>query len=260
MTIYLDGVLLLNFFFDFILLLSVSILLKRNIKTINLVLGGIIGSLSTFLLFVSINSIELFLFKIIISILMIITTFGYKNIKYTIKNIIYFYFISIMLGGFLYIINNSFDYNNGLIIYNNGISLNIIVIVIITPILLYINIRNIHAIKNKYNLYYNISIYINNNVINAVAYLDTGNTLVSPYSNKPVILLRNKSPVFSNLMYSLIPYNTIEKQGFIKGYKPDKVCVEGMGEYFKVVIGLVDTDICMDGVDCILNIKLLEGK
>lgn len=256
MTIYLDGVFILNFFFDFILLLSVSIILKRNIKIKYLILGSIVGSLSIFMLFLSINKFELIIYKIIISILMIITSFGYKDIKYTIKNTIYLYLLSIILGGFLYMINNSFDYHNGLIFYNEGISINIIFIIFVTPILLYINIKNIHNIK-KYNLYYKVSIYIGDILIKTTGYLDTGNTLVSPYSNRPVILLKNKSPVFENLKYNLIPYNTIDNIGYIKSYKPDKVLING-NEYTKVMIGLIDHDIGFDGVDCILNNKLLE--
>ncbi len=247
----------MNFFFDFILLLSVSILLKRNIKIKYLLLGSLIGSISMFMLFLSINRFELIIFKIIVSILMIITSFGYNNIKYTIKNIIYLYLLSIILGGFLYMINNSFDYHNGLVLYNEGISINIIFIIIVTPILLYINIKNIH-ISKKYNLYYRVLIYINNNVIETTAYLDTGNNLVSPYTFRPVILLKNKSPVFDDLKYTIIPYNTIDNVGYIKGYKPDKVYIEGIGECYKVIVGLIDMDICMDGVDCILNTKILE--
>ena len=154
-------------------------------------------------------------------------------------------------------INNSFDYHNGLVFYSDGISINLIFIIIMTPILLFINIRNINSIK-KYNFYYKVSIYIGNTLINTTGYLDTGNTLVSLYSNKPVILLRNKSPVFDKLRYSIIPYNTIDNNGYIKCYKPDKVYIEGIGEV-KVAIGLIDKEISIDGVDCILNNKLLEG-
>ena len=154
-------------------------------------------------------------------------------------------------------INNSFDYHNGLVFYNDGISVNVIFIVIITPILLFTNIKNIHNLK-KYNLYYKVTIYIGGTLIDAIGYLDTGNTLVSPYSNRPVILLRNKSPVFKKLKYNLIPYKTIDNDSYIKGYKPDKVLIEGIGEYTKVVVGLIDYDIGIDGIDCILNNNLME--
>ena len=260
MIIYIDVVFILNLFFDFILLLGVSILLKRNVKILNIFLGSIIGSLSLFLLFLESINIIFFIYKFVISILMTITCFGYRNIKYTIKNIIYLYFISIFLGGFLYLINNSFNFHNGLVFYNKGLSINVILIIVLTPILLFIYIHNLKSIKNNYNNYYKVIIYIGNNSISVTGYLDTGNKLVSPYSNKPVIILHNKSPVFDNMDYVLIPYNTIDNFGFIKCYKPDKVYIEGVGDRYSLLVGVTQNIINIDGVECILNTKILEEK
>ena len=85
MKIYLDKVFFLNFAFDFILLLTVSILLRRNVKIKKIMLGALIGGLSIFVLFIRVNSFELFLIKLLISIFMILISFGYKSIKYTCK-------------------------------------------------------------------------------------------------------------------------------------------------------------------------------
>ncbi|MEG0826566.1 MAG: sigma-E processing peptidase SpoIIGA, partial [Bacilli bacterium] len=124
MKIYLDLVLLLNFSFDFILLLSVSIILRRNANINRLLIGSFLGSLSILFLFIHINSFTLFIFKIIISVLMIITTFNYKNIRYFLKNFVFLYMSSIILGGFLYFLNINFAYKqNGLVFYHNGISI-----------------------------------------------------------------------------------------------------------------------------------------
>ena len=91
MKIYLDLVILLNFFLDFLLLTSVSLILKRNVRIYKLLLGAFTGGVSILFLFISISSFTLFLIKIIISVLMCLTSFGYKNIKYTFNNIIYLY-------------------------------------------------------------------------------------------------------------------------------------------------------------------------
>lgn len=258
MKIYIDVVLFLNFFFDFLLLLGVSLMLKRRGKLYKILLGALIGSLSTFLLFTTISSFKLFLFKMIISILMCITAFDYKNIKYTLKNIIYLYIISIFLGGFLYIINNQLAYKqNGLIFFHNGLSINVILIIILTPLIIYFYIKQSKNLKNNYNNYYLLDIYINNKIIHTTSYLDTGNKLVDPYTFKPVILLCNKDPVFNNLKYILIPYHTISDTGFIKGYKVDKIYIEGVGYKKNVIVALVDK-LNIDGVESILNTKILE--
>ena len=110
MTIYVDGLLFLNFFFDFLLLLSVSIILKRNVSIFRVIIGAFIGSLTILILFFKITSFELFLIKVYLSIIMCLVSFGYKDLKYTLKNILFLYLVSIILGGFLYMINIEFGY------------------------------------------------------------------------------------------------------------------------------------------------------
>ena len=102
LKLYLDVIMIINFFFDFLLLLGVSLLLKRRTKLNRIILSSFFGGLSIIFLFLKINSIELFIFKILISIIMILIAFGYKNIKYTLINLLYLYIISIFLGGGLY--------------------------------------------------------------------------------------------------------------------------------------------------------------
>ena len=63
MKIYVDLILLLNFFLDFILLMGVNLSLKRNISILRVMLSSFIGSLSVLLLFFNLNSISLFLIK-----------------------------------------------------------------------------------------------------------------------------------------------------------------------------------------------------
>ena len=112
MKIYLDVVLFINFFFDFLLLFGVDRILKRNTKLKRIIFGSIVGSLSILFLFIPCSSFILFIGKIIISIFMIIITFSYHNIKYFIRNFITLYVVSIFLGGVLYFINDSFSYKN----------------------------------------------------------------------------------------------------------------------------------------------------
>src|SRR5574344_676944 len=102
MKVYIYAVFLLNFIVDLLILITTSYILKRNIKSSRFILGGLIGSLTTFLLFFKINYIELFILKFFGCFLMTIATFSYRNIRYTLKNIIYIYIVSIILGGALY--------------------------------------------------------------------------------------------------------------------------------------------------------------
>ena len=79
---YIEILFLFNFFLDFLILMTTSILLKRNAKIFNLLVGAFIGSLSIIILFLNINSIQLLILKVYLSILMNLFTFYYKNFKY----------------------------------------------------------------------------------------------------------------------------------------------------------------------------------
>lgn len=258
MKVYIDLILVTNFLFDFIILISSSIILKRNTKIIRIVFGALFGSLTMLSLFIRFNTISLFFFKLFVSIIMIFITFGYKNYKYFLKNLYYLYMVSIILGGILYFVNIQFSYkNNGLLFVINGFSLNIVVGIILSIIILYKYIKNIKLLKTNYNKYYKINIYLKNGkVFTFNAFLDTGNKLVDPYKKWPIIIV-NEDKIKTEDKILLVPYHTVNNEGLLKCIKPSKVYIEDIGYKNKVFIGL--SNINIDGVDCILNERLLEG-
>ena len=257
MKIYLDLIMIINFFFDFILLTSVSLILKRKTKLNRIIFSSFFGGISILFLFVKLNSIELFLFKIIISIIMILISFGYKNIKFTIINFIYLYIISIFLGGGLYFFNIQFSYkHNGIIFYHNGLSINIILIIIMTPIVLILYFFNYKNIKNNYSNYFNTRIYINNNYIDCIGYMDTGNNLIDPITKKKVIFIDKRKIIFDIDKFRYIPLKTVSGNDMIKCIKINKVVVDNK-EYDDILLGIID-EINLDGIDVILNNKMEE--
>ena len=57
MKVYLDLVMFINFFLDFLLLLGVSIILKRNASIKRVILGSFFGGISILILFIPMNNI-----------------------------------------------------------------------------------------------------------------------------------------------------------------------------------------------------------
>ena len=139
MKVYVDLVFFINFMFDLLILMSVSIECKVFSKKRFLFLGSFLGSLSTFLLFLPLNNISLFLIKIIVSIIMLFATFKItsKSLFFTlIKSL---YGNSIILGGLIYFLNNQFSYKQvGFIFVHDGTSINLILILIASPIVFYL--------------------------------------------------------------------------------------------------------------------------
>ena len=256
MKIYLDLIMILNFVIDFLLLMSVSIILKRNVSINRLLIGSFIGGLSILFLFIKINSIELFIYKMIVSILMTIISFKYISIRYTLINLLYLYMSSIILGGFLYFLNLEFSMRHiGIVFINNGLSINFIFLLITSPIILYIYIKQTKKLRYKYSNYYNIEIYINKNKYNYIGYMDTGNILKDPLTGKIIILIDKRKVLFTIKHFRLIPYTSI-KDGLLKIIKIDKLIFESI-TYKNVLLGIID-NINIDGVDVILN-RYLEG-
>ena len=262
MKIYVDLVLLLNFGFDLILLFGVAIILRRQTNLFRLVLGGLLGSVTIFFMFIQVSSLLLFFIKIFISIGMVLVTFGYQNLKYTFKNLFYLYTSSILLGGFLYFLNLEFSYKNeGLIFYFDGLSVNVIVLIVLSPIIIYAYVNQGLLLKNQYSHYYNMDIYFRNGrILSVTAYLDTGNQLVDPYKRRPILLLNSnllKIDYYKDNLL-LVPYDAINYHGLLKCIIPDKIFIQGVGFRKHFLIGISNEKIKMEGIDCIIGNRLLE--
>ena len=260
MKIYIDLLFIINILFDFILLLSTSLILRRNARIYRIILGSLVGGLSIFFLFINISTITLFFLKIIIAIFMCIVTFNYKNFNYTLKNIIYLYIVSIVLGGIIYLLNIEFSYkNNGLVFYHNGLSINIILILIISPIIMYFYVKEMKLLKNIYSKQYKVIIYFKDNSVILNGFLDSGNNLLDPYKKRPIVIVNyNKIKKYlRNEKELLVPYNTLNNSSIMKCIKVKKIVVNDI-EYKNILLGFSYEKIYIDGVDCILN-NNMEG-
>lgn len=183
---------------------------------------------------------------------MSLIAFSYKDIIYTIKNIFYMYSISIFLAGGINLINVNLLPNI------DSLILNITILIILSPIITYIYIKSINNYKNNYSNYYKVDIYLNDDEkLTLSAFLDTGNKLIDPYKHRPIILINKKLVEIKNKKILLVPYNTINTNDLLKCIIPKKIYIHNIGYKTNFLIGLMD-EITIDGVDCILNQKLLE--
>lgn len=256
MKIYLDLVIFLNFFFDFLILFGVRVILKKHTRLKRLLLGALVGSLTIFSLFIPFTTITLFFLKILLSIIIILVTFGKKGFF---QNIVYFYLISIILGGSLYLFNISFFYENkGLMFYKSGITINLILIMIVSPIIIYLYVKENKNYKNTYSNIYEVKIYINSKLYQLKGMLDTGNKLCDPYKKRSVIILnKNISINTDQLKFIYVPYKALNTQGVIKCYIPDEVIIDNH-VFTNTLIGISKDDINLEDVDCILPNKYKE--
>lgn len=211
MKIYLDLVFFINYVYDFLILLSVSILLKRIVNLKRIFIASLIGSLSIITLFISLDGIYLLLLKIILSVIMVLVTFG-KNGYLT--NLFYFYIITIILGGSSYLIEG------------NNTTVNLVLMFLIGPIIVYLYILNNKRIKLELSTIYDVILIDCDNTIKLRGILDTGNNIKCPLTNLPVIMVSDALKIREDNIF-LVPYQTINSEGVLNCYKIDEVLVNG---------------------------------
>lgn len=245
MTIYIDLVILLNYFFDSLILLTVNTTLKRNISLKKILFVSLLGELSL-LGFLLSNKYLLILLKLEISLILNILTFKYKDIFYTVTNVLYFYMVSIILGGFIYYLK-----------LNN---LSYFFILFLVPLILYLYIKQNLNMKTTINKTYPLTIYFpNKRKLSLTGFVDTGNKLRDPVTKKWVVLVNKKllqgvirirTPIY-------VPYHSLNNKGLVECIKPEKLVIEGK-EYTNFLIGLMDSKVMINSSDCILNLEILE--
>ena len=240
MKIYLEYIFIINFLLDFMILYGTKRILKRNTSNYKLIISSVIGSFSTFILLINVSNIELFIIKIILSIIMNITAFGSNNLK---ENILYFYLISIIIGGLIYL----FD-------LKTNPYLNMFLITILTPVIILIIIKEQTNLKTTIKDKYLVNITIKNKEYNLEGFIDTGNRLKSPLSNKSVILVNLNIPI-DNALY--VPYKALNTTGIIPCLKPEKVLIDGKN-ISNCLIGISKDKFSLNGENCILPNILKE--
>ncbi|MDD2409104.1 MAG: sigma-E processing peptidase SpoIIGA [Bacilli bacterium] len=252
--IYIDLVILINFIIDLLLLISVDLLLKRKAKFKRIIIASILGSISTLLLFYINNNFMLLIFKLFISILMVIIAFKYETFNYFKDNIIWLYILGIILGGTIFLLNNQIALvNNGLVFSESGFKINIIILCIISPIIIYKYLQYQKSYQNIYSETYDVDIYYKGIKITGTGFLDTGNKIKDPYFGRPIILI-NKDLIKKEVNTFLVPYNSVGYKGMLKVFKPDKVKINEKITK-KVLIGLADVN--LNGIKIVLNTEVV---
>lgn len=253
MKIYVDILFLINLTYDFLILNSVNVVLRRGIKIKRILIGSFVGSISTFSIFIPLlNNVFVTLF---ISVIMILLTFHYKDFIYFKNNIIYFYMISIIFGGTIYLINLKFNtFYTPKDIYEQRILINFIGILIISPIIYFLYLYTYKNNQVNNQNYYKLKCSLNDKVHELTAFYDTGNLLKDPYKGRPIILvnkeilkcdIKNKSPIY-------VPCNMVNNHILIKCYKPSVLIINNH-LINNCLIGLWDKCLFKDGIEGIIS-------
>lgn len=238
MKIYIEVIILVNTLYDFLILSSVSMLLKKYISLKRLLLGCLVGLSSIVFLTLEVSKTILLIYKFITSVAMVLVTFRDKNY---IEELFYFYIVTTIIGGMQILINGSYY------------KVNIVLMSILSPIIIGLYIKSINNHKNIINKIHQVIIIKDENVYNLRGFIDTGNTLVDPITKLPIILTDKIKNNKDEYLY--VPCKTINNVSLIKCFKADNIIINN--KYVKALIGELPKNI-LNKYDVLLNENIRE--
>ena len=293
MTVYIDVIFIENLIINYIMILSVAIILKKEKKHIRFILGSIIGSIYTVITYVTGVAIYTnFIFKFILSIVIVYISFYPQTIKKMWKDLLYFYLVTFVFGGVAFAVIYIVKPQD--IFMKSQIELETIIIgSIIAFILIFLSFKIIRGKLKKDNMYSKIEIILDNFKIKTMAMIDTGNFLKEPITGKPVIVIEhtllyeiipkqilnnleniiggdfNNVPEDIRLKYitrlKMIPFSSLGKQnGMLVGIKADKVKIfenesENIIEKEDIILGIYNKSLTKRGeYRALVGIEIFE--
>ncbi|WP_456275576.1 sigma-E processing peptidase SpoIIGA [Bacillus sp. AK128] len=297
MTVYLDAIWLLNFCIDASLLLLTAIILKRRINKIRLLCGALIGSSIVLFLITPYFAIMSHpIVKLLFSIVMVLTTFGFKRFRYFFQALLTFYFSTFIMGGGMlgvhYFLSTEMVIFDGMVATKStgfGSPISWSFVLLGFPILWYFSktrLEDMEVKKIQYEQLVNVSITIEEQTISLRGLVDSGNQLSDPITKSPVMIvdvlkvggflpaeiieksegLDSFSTVESTHRWDsrlrIVPYRGVGQQNeFLVAIKPDLVTIvqnEEVVNVKKVLIGISHSTLSSDDeFDCIIHPKML---
>lgn len=278
MVVYIDVLFIVNLIINYFILLAVSKLLSRYDKHIRLLLGAVLGSVYSCMMFFP--HLE-FLFsaglKLLLSITIVLASFKINSFRALLKLIAYFYVISMLFGGIVFAVQLFFA-PPAMVVKNCVTYIDISpVVLILTSAAAYVIItlfsRMLHKKTQEQN-YYKVKIIINGNKAVVTALYDTGNDLRDAVSGSPVMIVEYRcveklipdeiKEIFKtgNIAHTdvieltefknrfrVIPFSSVGSAGgLLPTFKPDKIIVEPQNsEITDILIAVTIKKLSADG-------------
>lgn len=248
-VVYVDVLICVNLFINYFILLATSKFLHLKVKRIKLILGSTLGAVySLYILFPQANAIASLLIKLVMSITIVLVSFGFPSVRDFVKITACFYSINFVFCGIMFAIWYAFS-PNGFIMNNGVMYFNISpMFFIFATALSYVIIRIIQRFNGNRmpsQIFCDVLIEFEGRSTTVKSKIDTGNTLVEPFSNLPVIVVEYKyiEDIIPNEMKEfiitgsiekldggnwiskcrLVPFKTVSENGLLPAFRPDKI-------------------------------------
>lgn len=288
-VVYVDVLLALNLFINYLLLLSGACLLREKARRWRLLLGASLGAVYALVIFlpelpnaVSVLMKALFCVAIVLAAYPIhgLRHFGKLTACFLAAN---FIFAGLMLGLWLLFRPKGMVYQNGAVYFN--ISITLLIFTAIACYGLTVLFSRLLRRRAPENRVYDLQIELNGKSLQTKALLDTGNSLSDCFSDTPVILLEyaraktllppelcaffrkrpsglNAPPEAAVLGFRLIPYHSVGGTGLLPAFRPQRVLIQDAHNSFEtmdVLVAVVNDRLAAGEYGALLNTRLVQG-
>lgn len=259
-VIYLDVLIVLNWFIDYLLVSLTARLLRLPTRRFRLVLGALVGGVSACQIVLAVPAAVSLLLHILSAALIMLIAFRWHSAKGFLREILVFFCMSALLSGVV----TALWYLTGseAVLTRNGV-----IYFDISPLMLtafslisYSVIRVYERLTRRYapeKAEYVLTVDTGQGVCDCRALYDTGLHLREPFSGSPVIVVcrRALSPFLSDLPQELpprganatvcaarrmrlIPYKTVSGEGLLPAFSPRRVTLRKLGQPPRDITGV----------------------
>lgn len=281
LTVYVDVLLAVNLYVNYILLLCTSKLVHQSLNRIRILLSAVMGSAYTLIIFIDKMPVIIgLLSKIIVCTAMVLCGFGFVNLRRFLRFLFAFCAVNFSFAGILYLLWTAVApvgmyFNNGVAYFDINLKILAFSTVICFGIVSLIN----YFISRKAppNCIYSVTVFNKGNKAELTALCDTGNSLRESFSSFPVLIgeysaLKNVVPQcvadylngnenVSGSEMRLVIHNTVSSSGIMPSFRPDKIIIRSLSKNCtvkNVYIAVTDRNIGNGEYQIILNPAVLE--
>lgn len=273
MTVYVDVLIAVNVFINFILLLLTAKFNAQNYKPFRIILGAVFGGICSLVILLPIsNNFFNILLKLLTAVIMILISFNFIRIKVFIRNVFTLFLLTYIFAGIMLSIWYLFKpqkilINNSTVYFDVSVTflilLTVAIYIVITVMSSLLKKEAINAKKCK------ILLYIEEKLLILDAIIDTGNSLEDLFGSGETVTVSEKE--FMKVCdgkkiiekypkrYRVLPCKTVTGDTILEGVRCDKLEIETEGKTytFKNPIAVISKSDFTDSFNAILNSKIL---
>ncbi len=253
--IYVDVLIVINIFVNYFLLLASSAFLHIKSKRYRLLIGAVIGGFASIIIFLNnLHPLILLAFKMLLCICIVVSAFGFQSVRMLCRTCLVFIAVSFAFAGIMMLIFTTFTpngmyYKNGVVYFD--ISALLLCLCCVVAYFIVSGIEHFTSRRVLKKEIYPLYVKVGSNEALLNAFVDSGNKLCDPFTNKRVIvcelpslfgvlpsdvtqrILDTSIPDIEKALgtmwehkLKLIPYKAVGKDGFLLAFSPELIYIQ----------------------------------